>query len=89
MPRLTKVVYGRVRNLGNYQTERVELEAEVNPREDAEEVYLMLKSQAFLMLQLPMDQQLRDAAGVDASRSPDDCGDCPDVQAEPLEESEL
>ena len=61
MPRVTKVTYGQVKNLGNYQTERVELEAEINEDTDmgVHHAFMSLKAEAFSMLELSVDDQLR------------------------------
>lgn len=60
MPRITKVCYGRVRNLGHYETARCEVEVEVDHTEpDAEQVAL-LRAKAFVYrsLRLPLDEEL-------------------------------
>jgi hypothetical protein len=41
--RITEISYQRVKNLGNYETERVEMVAEVNEGEDVNTVYTYLR----------------------------------------------
>jgi len=55
MGQITKVHYETNKNLGNYETESVHLEADVNPNEDAMEVLDQLQELAvnYLGLEKP------------------------------------
>lgn len=47
-----KISYRRVKNLGNYESETVELSALVQPTENGIEVFRALKNEAALMLNI-------------------------------------
>lgn len=46
---ITTVRYGRLYNLGNYENERIEVEAAISPSEDWEEVYEQLKGRVTMV----------------------------------------
>jgi hypothetical protein len=50
VPMIIEIKYQRVHNLGNYETERVELTALLDAEDDANKIYLALKAQALEML---------------------------------------
>jgi hypothetical protein len=50
VPMIIEIKYQRVKNLGNYETERVELTALLDAEDDANEIFLALKAQALEML---------------------------------------
>jgi len=48
----TQVSYKRVKNLGNYQSESVELVALIEPREELDDVFNALKRKACYLLNI-------------------------------------
>lgn len=62
---ISKVTYQRVKNLGNYETERVEVEVQLNEGEDANAAFNAAKKYVNGKLNLgPSDQEIRDAYAV-------------------------
>ena len=55
--RISRVVYRRIKNLGNYENEAVEWIAEVNEGEDPQEVTAKLKQDVLAFLNPPRQQQ--------------------------------
>lgn len=56
--KIKQIMYQRVKNLGNYETERVELVADMDmDTENQFDVFKQLKKQAELMLELDHDEQ--------------------------------
>lgn len=50
--KITKIKYQRVKNLGNYETERVELVALIDKDEHPKEVFFELRDLIFQLLEL-------------------------------------
>lgn len=42
--RITTITYGFTKNLGNFQSERLDMTAEVDPHEDEQQVFNVLKT---------------------------------------------
>jgi hypothetical protein len=62
---ISKVTYQRVKNLGNYETERVEVEVALNEDENADKAFTAAKQYVNGKLDLgPTEQDVRDAYAV-------------------------
>jgi len=59
--KITKVMYQRVSNLGNYEAERVEAEAEVGAKEDPDKVLAELKTWVNTQLGIEPELTAKDA----------------------------
>ncbi len=55
--KIKQITYQRVKNLGNYETERVELVADIDENENQFHVFKELKEQVELMLGLNINRE--------------------------------
>lgn len=53
------IAYQRVKNLGNYESERMEITAELNEDDDVDEAIALIKRKCFEHLNIETDNQNR------------------------------